>query len=168
MIETQFRKSDMPRVMAWTAEAFATLRDNREYTITIKERKKPRSMNANNYAWALIDKLADFYGLEPQYVYRMALQNIGGVSVIVSVLTEAADEVIHVWEKRGIGWQCERVGEYGNSTDLKCIYGSSAFDSRQMSQLTDSIVQECKTVGIETMTPEELDSLKVAWEQRNE
>ncbi|MCH5213059.1 MAG: hypothetical protein J1G06_08585 [Oscillospiraceae bacterium] len=163
MIETQFKKIDMPRVMVWTAQAFPQLKDNREYVITIKERKKPRSRNANAYAWVLIDKLAEFYGLEPEYIYKQALQNIGGVSVDISVLPKAVDDTIRVWESRGMGWQCERIGEYDGGVDLKCIYGSSVFNTRQMSQLIDGIVNECKQVGIETMTPDELARLKAAW-----
>jgi hypothetical protein len=45
-------------------------------------------------------------------------------------------------------------------------YGSSVYDTKQMSQLIDCIVQDCKTVGIETMTPQELAALNERWGQR--
>jgi hypothetical protein len=33
-----------------------------------------------------------------------------------------------------------------------------------MSQLIDNLVQDCKALGIETMTPEKLSLLKEAWQ----
>ena len=42
-------------------------------------------------------------------------------------------------------------------------YGSSTFDTKQMSRLIDNIVQDCKAVGIETLTPQQLDALKEGW-----
>ena len=42
-------------------------------------------------------------------------------------------------------------------------YGSSVYDSKEMSKLVDNIVEECKTQNIETMTPAELEILKEAW-----
>ena len=42
-------------------------------------------------------------------------------------------------------------------------YGSSVYDTEQMSRLIDAVVEDCKAVGIETMTPEELDALMIRW-----
>ena len=41
-------------------------------------------------------------------------------------------------------------------------YGSSTYDTQQMSLLIDHIVQDAKALGIETMTPAELEALKIA------
>ena len=35
-------------------------------------------------------------------------------------------------------------------------YGSSVYDTKQMSALIDHIVQDCKALGIETKTPAEI------------
>ena len=42
-------------------------------------------------------------------------------------------------------------------------YGSSVYDTEQMSRLIDAIVQDCRDVGIETMTPREMDALVSRW-----
>lgn len=42
-------------------------------------------------------------------------------------------------------------------------YGSSTYDTEQMSRLIDAVVEDCKAVGIETMTPAELDALVSRW-----
>ena len=42
-------------------------------------------------------------------------------------------------------------------------YGSSTYDTEQMSRLIDAVVQDCERAGIETMTPAELDALVSRW-----
>ena len=42
-------------------------------------------------------------------------------------------------------------------------YVSSVYDTRAMSRLIDSLVQEAKSLGIETMPPDELAALLEAW-----
>ena len=44
-------------------------------------------------------------------------------------------------------------------TNTRCFYGSSVYDTAQMSRLIALIVEECKAAGVETMTPEELERL---------
>ena len=43
-------------------------------------------------------------------------------------------------------------------------YGSSDFDTRQMSMLIDHLVQDARVLGIETRPEEEIKSLLEAWE----
>ena len=43
------------------------------------------------------------------------------------------------------------------------IKGSHLYDSKEMSLLIDGIVSECKELGIETLTPAELERMKSAW-----
>lgn len=57
-----------------------TIKPGKEYTATIKG--KGRSLDANAYAWVLLDKLAAHYGVARENVYRQEIQSIGGVSVL--------------------------------------------------------------------------------------
>ena len=47
--------------------------------------------------------------------------------------------------------------------NLRCYYGSSTYDTKQMSQLIDNLVQDCKALGIETLTPDKLALLTEEW-----
>ena len=49
-------------------------------------------------------------------------------------------------------------------TNVILYYGSSEYDTRQMSRLINLIVEDCKIQGIETMTPDELSALLDRWE----
>ena len=44
-------------------------------------------------------------------------------------------------------------------THYRIYKGSSEYDSKEMSIFIDGIVQECKNVGIETLTPDEIARL---------
>ena len=42
-------------------------------------------------------------------------------------------------------------------------YGSSVFDSKEMSRFIDNLIAEAKALGIETMPPDKLNALLEAW-----
>ena len=51
----------------------------------------------------------------------------------------------------------------GDRVVIRAYYGSSTYNTKQMARLIDSIVEDCKAVGIETLTPATLDAMKDAW-----
>lgn len=65
----------------------------------------------------------------------------------------------------GTGWITEQVDfeADGDHVRVRRYYGSSTYNTRQMSRLIDNLVQDCKAVGVETLTPAELARLKGAW-----
>lgn len=126
--------------------------------------RKQRSLDANAYAWVLINKIADAVGLAPDEVYRREVKNLGGASEIVCIQEDAAAELERVWAKKGLGWQCERFpSKLPGCVNMVLHYGSSAYDTRQMSAFIDALIQEAKALGIETMTPDELARLLGGW-----
>jgi hypothetical protein len=46
---------------------------------------------------------------------------------------------------------------------LQCFFGSSTYNSKEMSTLIDGVVSECEEMRIETMQKEELESIKKEW-----
>lgn len=128
--------------------------------ITIKKHRNKRSLDANAYAWVLIDKLAERLNTSKVEVYRNAIRNIGGVSDVVCCLNGSVGRMKEIWKRNGIGWQVEEIeSKIPGCTNLVLYKGSSVYDTRQMSQLIDSLVQDCKAIGIETRSPEEIESL---------
>lgn len=70
-----------------------------------------------------------------------------------------------VWESLGTGWPTEHVDytKDGERLVVRAYYGSSRYNSKQMSRLLDSVVEDCKEQDIETMTERELSLLKEEW-----
>lgn len=141
-----------------------SMETGKTYEVVVKPQRKKRSLDANAYAWVLIDRLAEKLGRTKTEIYREYIRDIGGVSETVCVLEKAAEKLIEGWEKNGIGWQAETVpSKIEGCTNVILYFGSSTYDTAQMSRLVDMIVQDCKAQGIETMTPFELDALKERW-----
>lgn len=128
--------------------------------VTVKKFRQKRSLDANGYAWALIDKIAAKVGISKTEVYRDHIRFIGGVSEIVCVRDKAVDRLREGWQKNGLGWQTETMpSKISGCTNVVLYYGSSTYDTKQMSSLIDHLVTTAKNLGIETMAPEELASL---------
>ena len=60
---------------------------------------------------------------------------------------------------------CDILGEskLDGYTNVITYYGSSTYDSLQMSRLINLIQEDCKQYGIEVMTPAELALLMDGW-----
>lgn len=145
------------------ARAFA-IEHSGAYDCEIKRHREKRSLDANAYLWVLIDKLAQATGIPKTEVYRKAIKEIGGVSDTVCVLRKAADRLCKGWECNGIGWFSERSeSRLDGCVNVTLYYGSSSYDTAQMSRLIDYVVQDCKSIGIETLPPEKLAALKEEW-----
>ena len=64
----------------------------------------------------------------------------------------------------GIGWQTDTFpSKIKGCTNVILYYGSSTYDSAQMSRLTNIIIQDCEQLGIETKSAEEIQSLLKSW-----
>lgn len=131
--------------------------------IEAKKHRKKRTLDANAYFWVLIGKLAEVMNLKTKEVYRLEVREAGVYSV-VCIPTKNVERFISAWEKNGDGWICDTFeSQLEGCTNVKTYYGSSTYDTKEMSRLIDSVVQDCKLQGIETATPEELTRLKEAW-----
>ena len=135
------------------------------YNLEVKEHQKKRSLDANAYAWVLIGKLAEAMRITPLEVYRQAILNVGGNYEVIPVKAEAANNFKQVWEARGLGWPCIKMGpsKIDGYTNLRAYYGSSTYSTTQMSQLIENLVQDCRALDIEVKSEEELASLMGAW-----
>ena len=146
------------------ARGFVLKRKERKYVAELKEFRKKRSLDANAYFWVLCDKLAEATATPKSVIYRQAIRDIGGNSDVVCVRQKAAEKLRSTWERNGIGWITEtQPSKVPGCVNVTLYYGSSTYDTVQMSRLIDNIVQDCKVVGVDTMTPLELERLKEDW-----
>lgn len=141
-------------------KAMAVVRKHKDrlYDLEVKEHRQKRSLDANAYAWVLIDKLSDAMRITPKEIYRQAIQNIGGNCEVIPIKEEAAERFKQIWENQGLGWPCVDMGKskIPGYRNLRAYYGSSTYDTRQMAQLIDNLVQDCKALDIETLPPDKL------------
>lgn len=131
----------------------------------IRPEKKKRSLDANAYAWLLVNRIADALRATPEEIYREALRSVPNALEIVCVQDKAVDSMARLWTSGHIGRRVEtELSKIKGCTNLYLYYGSSDYDKRQMSQLIDNLVLDAKALDIETRPAEEIQSLLAAWE----
>lgn len=128
---------------------------------------KNRSLSANAYCWVLCQRIAeelskgDFLYTKED-VYREQVRRCGPFDTFV-MYYPAAIRFQEVWANNGLGWLTEDLENDGEYLTFAAYYGSSVYSTAEMSRLIDALVQDCQQLGIETMTKEELESLKRSW-----
>ena len=141
-----------------------------EITFSVKKRATPRSINANNYAWSLIEKLAVAVKSDKDSVYEEMLRRYGTGETYTD---EAGNEckvlfslregvppalVARHYAETGVGYV-----EGKKFIHYRAIKGTSEYSTKEMSVFLDGIISECQEVGIETDTPEQIARYKEEW-----
>lgn len=148
-------------------DEFNKLYEEELIDIELSKHKKKRSLNANSYCWTLIGKIADIVGNTKEEVYREYIKD-KGIYRIITIDENAVQTFIKVWEERGLGWLCDTSeNNIAGLIDVVAYYGTSSYNTKQMANFIDYIVQEAKELNIETLTPNEIQSLKDSWNASN-
>ena len=139
------------------------LKNENKLNVELKKYRKKRSLDANAYCWLLCDKIAKQIGnITKEDVYKDAILNIGTFEPMI-IEEKAYDNFKRIWERQGLGFLIQEVSRKDKCIKVHCYYGSSTYDSKEMSLLIDLIVQQAKELEIETMPQAELNSLLETW-----
>jgi hypothetical protein len=129
---------------------------DREKIFELKEHKKKRTLSQNAYAWKLINELGNKLNISKEDLYKQMLQDYGQ-SIIVSLLDEINPEHYFKYYK-----QIGKGKTNGKGFNHYRVYkGSSEFNTLEMKYFLDGIIQECQNVGIPTLTPNEIERMKL-------
>lgn len=146
---------------------FDELHDYEKLSIKIGKYREKRSLDSNAYAWALMGRLAVKTKEPKEEIYKNYIRDIGGNSDIVCVQDKAVNKLRQGWSKNGLGWVTDTMpSKLDGCTNVVLYYGSSTYDTEQMSRLIDMVVNDCKEQGIETRTPEEIAHMMTLWGER--
>jgi hypothetical protein len=130
----------------------------------VKHRER-RSLDANAYMWVLLQKMAEMLHQDKWNIYLEMLGRYGVFTHII-VKPNVVEKVKEEWRTvKELGEVCVN-GTTG--IQLQCYFGSSTYNSKEMSVLIDGVVSEAKEMGIETLPPEELERIKAAWQNKNQ
>jgi hypothetical protein len=165
MVNEIFTKQDRPKVNAIIAGFFAACDESKQYCIEIKEHRQKRSLDANAYYWVLAHKIAEEAQIPVEEIYREHVRNIGGNNDLICIQEIAVDDFCTGWSRNGIGWVTERLpSKLPGCVNVMVYYGSSTYDTKQMSRLIDAAISDCQQYGIEHLTPAELAEMLERWE----
>lgn len=140
------------------------------HTCEIREKKEKRSLEANGYMWKLCTEISKVLSNEAptskEDVYRRAVRE-GNCFYPVPVKNEAVAHYQKIWSANGIGWFAEEAykSTLEGYTTLHAYYGSSEYDTHEMWELIKIVQEEAESLGIETRTPAELESMMGDWDK---
>jgi hypothetical protein len=145
------------------AQIYNELREA-DIEVTVKKYRAKRSLDANAYTWQLLGQLAEKLETTSVELYLHYVRHYGIYRDFLWTEDEART-LSHVWTKQGIGWPIEKLdfAADGDRVIYRAYYGSSVYNTKQMSRLIDAVVSDCKEQGIETLTPAQLEGLKEEW-----
>lgn len=131
-----------------------TVQINKNEELYVK--KKKRSKDQNSYFWELLQQLCFEMNLDVIQEYKKRVKELG-IFQTFELDTKNLATFEKLWGDRGLAWFTEKVEESGNKTIINAYYGSSSYNSKQMSRLLDNLVQDCKEVGIQTLDMLEIE-----------
>lgn len=147
-------KSNLPKIKQDLAKLKQRLEKGKMFDVEIKQHREKRSLDANAYMWVLLDKMAEKLPESKDELYEKMLVEYG-VFETVSLKKEAVEAFMKQWAGpvKRLGSGFVKGKEF---VHLRICFGSSSYDTKQMSRLLEGIVRECQDLGIETKTPAEL------------
>lgn len=146
------------------AELCKILEDGKPRELTVRQKK--RSLDANAYAWTMIGKLAAKLHSSPEEIYRHYIPDVGDNCDHVLIREDAVDTFREAWCRGHLGRVVMDMGAsktHRGCRNLICYYGSSDYDTEQMSRLIDLIVEDCKAQGIDVLSERERSLLVENW-----
>lgn len=132
---------------------------NKKYEV--KEYKKKRSLNANNYFWELTTELANVMRMNKEEMYFRLLQKYGQSEMVSVVANIDVKPYFKYYSEAG-----ESILNGKTFKHYKVYKGSSEMDSKEMSILIDGLVSECELQNIPTRPREEIKSLLESWNNK--
>ncbi len=146
---------------------------NRQYTLEIKQFRKKRSLDANQKMWALINEMSTILKLTPEEIYQGYIPDVGNNYRVFPVRPEEIYQVAEEWCHGHLGRMVEDMGPCRKRDligfhNLRCYKGSSEYDTETFSRLLNLVIQDCRQLGIETMSERERSLLMEEWDKTYE
>ena len=136
----------------------------------LAEHKNKRTLSQNAYYWVLAGKVAQKTKITTQEIHNRNLRDLGLVlridGALVPVYLPDNDES----EKTALHAETyhlkptSQVKEGKDGKLFRCyvmLRGSSSFNTEEMTALLELMIQEAKAQGIETLSPDELERMRI-------
>lgn len=146
------------------------LKTEKSVKISITQWRDMRSLNANSYCWVLMDRIAEKLKTTKEDVYLEIIKRVG-VFEILPIREDVVERFVSRWNSKGLGWVCDNLGAcktLKGFVNIVAYYGTSTYDTKEMSRFIDEVVENAKELKIETKTPNEIAELKSLWSVNDE
>ena len=140
--------------------------------------KAKRSLKANALLWHYADELAKKLNTTKEHVYKWAIYNVGRYEIletkdvvdkktgeIIKTKEQVAESFCKKWRMNGLGWFAFQ--EKIKPEIIHIYYGSSVYDTAEMSRIISYLQDECIRQRIEIKPKEEVDAMLKEWEKEH-
>ena len=158
-----------------TVQELQALKRIEKLSVSLKKWRKKRSLDANAYYWELLSKLAEALHLSKPVAHNKMLREYGQHEFIDGHTLPIPIPDTELAEQQALEAQTFHIKptsqvKAGKDGIMYRTYvmlrGSSDYDTKEMAELIDGLVAECKDLGIETLPPDELERMKAAWRMK--
>lgn len=135
----------------------------KDLRLTLKAWKNKRSLDANNYCWALMTEIALKLNTTKEEVYEDFIQKYAPWAKDENgyiIITVKADVDMDRIEGH---WKRLHHSADGRWVAYAMLESSKHFDTATMSDFIEMVKDEAERLGIETATPDEIERMKATW-----
>ena len=136
-----------------------------ELTIEVKKYREKRSLNANAYFHVLVGKIAEATGQSHTEAHNHLIAEYGQIDEDIKNII--LDDEIPYLKIDTIHLRPTTATRMMDNGKLYRVYyvmrGSHTYDTKEMARLIDGTVEEAKALGIQTLTPDEIERMKQQW-----
>ena len=171
-IDWKSRKAEATFVLDASAADIEKYSD-KDLSVEFKKYSEKRSLDANAYYWVLVSKLAKTLEVSNNYIHNDMLRKYGQIELIdgkpmylVLKATEEAETAVDEAETYHLKPTAQvKAGKDGELyRTYMMLKGSHEYDTQAMSRLIKGLANECTSLGIEVLTPEELARMMEAYD----
>lgn len=131
-------------------------------SIEANKYRKKRSLEANALLWACLGEIAAALHTDKWEVYLLMLKRYGTYTYIC-VKPNMVEAVKRQWR------ECEDIGPItingAEAEQLLCYFGSSTYNTKEMSVLIDGVISEMKEIGLQPPLTRDVQNALKQWEQ---
>lgn len=145
-------------------ENYDSIKDLDKLSVKATKWRNKRSLDANAYFHVLVGKIADVLTISKAKSKNVLICKYGQPFILpdgapMIYKTNAPEEFM--WEQESIHAIPVKYEE--KATFYKIYRGSHTYDTKEMSCLIDGTVADAKELGIDTISPTELQQMKERW-----
>ena len=150
--------------------------NDKDLTVVLKLFRQKRSLEANSYYWQLLTQLADKLNVSNPFMHNQLLRRYGQPEIIdgkmVYLVLPDSDEGARIADEAET-FHIKPTSQVKTGVDGKqyrtyiMLKGSSSLNTKEMSTLINGLVDECKQVGIDTITPAELERMMELYDKKH-
>lgn len=147
-----------------TLSEYEKLKSCEKLHIKVGKFKVKRSLNANRYFHKLVGMIAGSLTISNAKAKNILICKYGQPQFLPdgdTMIYKTNAPVEFMLEQESI--HCIPVKYLDDATFYKLYRGSHTYDTKEMSLLIDGTVADAKDLGIETLSPDELDRMKKTW-----